>query len=118
MTGALYILKDKVPVEVHDVIEWGQWFETVDRTVAHSIIGETHISTVFLAIEHFGGHLFETMIFGGGGYNLWQQRYYTYDQAEIGHQEAVDMVLDSLNEEKAVDKVTKALLNEFNNPKV
>lgn len=115
--GGLYILKEKIPIEVHDVIEWGQWFETADKHVALSNIGDVRISTVFLGIMHLEGFLFETMIFGGE-HDYYQRRYLTWDEAEEGHQEAVDMVLDSLNEEIAVDKITESLLKEFNDPKV
>ncbi len=55
-------------------------------------IGETHISTVFLMIDHgYAGYLsvppilFETMVFGGE-YDDWCNRYCTWDEAQAGHQ--------------------------------
>lgn len=91
-----YILKDKVPVEVFDLSEWGMWFETNSRIVASDMIRGVHISTVFLGLDHnytLEGPpiLFETMIFGGM-YNQYQQRYRTYEGAEGGHKKAVQMV--------------------------
>ena len=52
------------------------------------------VSTVFLAIDHaFGGGppiLFETMIFGGNREDIYMKRYCTWDEAEDGHQEALE----------------------------
>ena len=89
-----YILKDKTPVPISNVVEWAMWFQLADadgsRVVGNWTFGDTHISTVFLGIDHqFGGGppmLFETMIFGGtqAGY---QARYSTWDEAQEGHME-------------------------------
>jgi predicted DNA-binding transcriptional regulator AlpA len=52
------------------VLTWARWFETAERTVASDHVGDVHVSTVFLALDHnFGLEgppvLWETMIFGG-----------------------------------------------------
>ena len=64
-----YILKDHVPVLEDDLLKWGRWFETADRTVARTRIKNIEISTVFLGLDHAFGQgnplLFETMVFGG-----------------------------------------------------
>lgn len=87
-----YILEGKEPKLVEDVLEWGRWFETADRKVAGTKIGEVEVSTVFLGLDNsFGGGipiLFETMMFGGE-YNGYQERYATWEEAEKGHKEAV-----------------------------
>lgn len=55
-------------------------------------IGEVHVSTVFLRLNHGYGETpvwFETMIFGGE-HDQWQDRYTTYDEAEAGHKHVVE----------------------------
>jgi len=93
----LYILKNKIPVPVADVLDWGRWFEKANRKVAMTFISDSvYVSTVFLGIDHNFGYfankplLFETMIFGGhcDGY---QRRYATWAGAEYGHKRAVAM---------------------------
>lgn len=95
-----YILKDKEPVPVDDIIEWAKWFETADdeRQVDLTVvdIGE-EASTVFTGLEYrlFGDGpplLFETMVFGGG-YDGETWRYSTWDEAEAGHKKVVERVM-------------------------
>lgn len=96
----LYILKDRTPILVEDVAEWGKWFETADKQIALDEFDGVRVSTVFLGIETVEGCLFETMIFGGP-MDQQQRRYRTYDEAEQGHQEAVNQVKQALVEEAA-----------------
>jgi hypothetical protein len=127
-----YILEGKTPVKVSDVIEWGTWFETANRTIFFSEIGRFHVSTVFLGIDHSCGGvapvLFETAIIIHPGDALLTSfkdieirivcRYSTYDEAEQGHYEAVDSILDQLNREKEIDREVDSLLKEVNLPKL
>ena len=95
-----YILVDGKAVLEPDMLKWGIWFETANRIVAQTKIGQVKVSTVFLGMDHnFCGNglpiLFETMIFGlpkifGDGEPC--VRYSTIDEAKIGHNEAVDAV--------------------------
>jgi hypothetical protein len=92
MTGK-YILEGKMPKLVEDVLEWGRWFETADRHVAKTVLPNgVKVSTVFLGLDHSfsGGQpiLFETMIFGGE-HDQYQERYHTWEKAELGHKRAV-----------------------------
>lgn len=91
-----YILDGKTPVPVNNLAKWGEWFETANRAVAKTTIGDLEISTVFLGLDHnFNppglGHdntpiLFETMVFGSNGeVGNYTQRYSTWEQAETGH---------------------------------
>ncbi len=96
----LYILKGRIPIPTEDAEEWGKWFETADRQIAVDELDGVRVSTVFLGIEHYEGCLFETMVFGGP-LDQNQQRYRTYDEAEIGHQEIVAQVQQTLVEEYA-----------------
>jgi hypothetical protein len=100
-----YILAGHVPVRCESVQEWGQWFETHDRKVGHTVISDTvYVSTVFLGIDHsFGADgplLFETMIFGGE-HDQWQDRYETWAEAEAGHHKAVALATGLTNGDEA-----------------
>ncbi len=86
-----YILDGRTPVPA-DLLKWARWFETADRQVAHDLIGDISVSTIFvgLDISPTGGPplVFETMIFGGGlSHSEW--RYATWEEAEAGHREAL-----------------------------
>jgi len=63
--------------------------------VALDNIGDIKISTVFLGINHQCDDgppiLFETMVFGNDQYD-YQQRYSTWEEAQVGHQDAVKFV--------------------------
>ena len=88
-----YILKDKKIIPV-DLMTWAKWFETDERVIKQTKIGDVKISTIFLGIEH--GYedgkplLFETMIFGGD-HDQYQERYTSYEDAENGHEKAVTL---------------------------
>lgn len=91
-----YILKDGVPIPESDLLTWAKWLESEDnRRVAYTEIGDARISTVFLGVDHaFGGGapvLFETMVFGGS-LDEHMQRYYTLEEAMIGHERIVEAV--------------------------
>ena len=88
-----YILEGHTPKLMNNLIEWAMWFETADCCVAQTTLPKgVRVSTVFLGLDHsFGGGkpiLFETMIFGGK-YNDYQERYSTWEEAEVGHKKAV-----------------------------
>lgn len=97
MRTGQYILKDREPVQCEDMHEWGAWISKPEnKRVLRTDIGDVFVSTVFLGIDHAFGEgapvLFETMIFGGE-HDQYQERYCTWDEAEKGHQEAVNLVL-------------------------
>lgn len=93
-----FILVDKVAVEESDLMKWGKWMEKKNaRRVASTKLDDgTHISTVFLGLNHnFDDEgpplLFETMVFlkDGKGGEDYMERYTTYKEAESGHKKAV-----------------------------
>jgi len=93
-----YVLDaDNRPVAVDDFEQWAEFIETGNRTVGMTqITSEIMVSTVFLGLDHrFRGGgpplLFETMVFGGP-LDQAQQRYASYDDAEIGHKAMVRTV--------------------------
>lgn len=94
-----YILKGREPVKatIEEVVarwiekdkngEKPQVTEQICRTILHDDI---LVSTVFLSVKHHNG-LFETMVFRGK-HDEKQWRYWTYDEAEKGHQKIVEMI--------------------------
>lgn len=91
-----YTLDGKTPVAEPDILVWAKWFEKADRSVKKTKLpGFIEVSTVFLGNDHsfFGGPpmLFETMIFGGE-HDGYQERYSTWEDAEAGHQRAIELV--------------------------
>ena len=102
METGKYILINKIPIPEPDIIKWSKWIESswdkppgFGRRVAETSIGEIRVSTVFLCIDHgFIGSspiLFETLVFGGtiDGY---MNRYYTWEEAKLGHRRIVRKV--------------------------
>ena len=100
-----YILKDKKPVPIADLLEWAKAFGAMaGRRVAEdfvrrekgNIVGKIHVSTVFLGIDHQWGDgpplLFETMVFGDCALDESQERYSTWEEAEAGHRAWVERV--------------------------
>jgi len=90
-----YILDSKGnPKEEDDLIVWAKWFESADRTVKKTVVGEVAVSTVFYGyirltgLDHsFDGKvptLYETMIFGGE-YDGEQERCATKEEAKAQH---------------------------------
>jgi hypothetical protein len=86
-----WVLEGQTPVPEPDLLRWGRWFESGERTVARTWVRGGCVSTVFLGLNHnfFGSGpplLFESMLFvdgDAGGEDL--ERYSTWSQAEAGH---------------------------------
>ena len=98
-----FILNGKRPEACADLMRFARWFETADRRVNQTNIGEIRVSTVFLGFDHnWNGKgapvLFETMCFveGDAGDTLPFNRYRTWEEAEAGHAEAV-MICEAVN---------------------
>lgn len=79
--------------------EWNALFDTAEankkRYVAYDVIGAFEVSTVFIGFDwHFrrenNPFVFETMIFDKGNQGLYTNRYPTWEEAEKGHQEAIN----------------------------
>jgi hypothetical protein len=95
-----YILDGHTPVPCDDLDTWAQFVEQGTRRVAFDqVTPEVRVSTIFLALDHdfsFEDHppiLFETMVFGGA-LNHFQERYCTWDEAELGHQAILANVIE------------------------
>lgn len=87
-TDGKYILVDGEVVEEHDLLKWGQWFETGERKIEITGRDGVKVSTVFLGLDHSFGEgpplLFETMVFGGS-HDQDMDRYSTIEEAKAGH---------------------------------
>jgi len=90
-----YILDGKKPKECDDFFEWSTFMREANRVVDSIYIGDVHVSTVFLGLDHSWGSgrplLFETMIFGGE-HSEYQERYCDWNSAVVGHAYAVSLV--------------------------
>lgn len=91
-----YLLDDGQVTTTDDLMAWAQWFETADRRVAVTQVGEYEVSTVFLGIDHnFSGDgepvLYETMVFLDG-HGTDSERYTTREEAIVGHNRMVKRV--------------------------
>lgn len=96
-----YVLDDNKKAIPATLEEWSAMFEKNDRKIAFDVLGDYEVSTVFLGLDHnyFGGEplIFETMIFCKDqelDQSCW--RYSTYEQALVGHQEALNLVKGKL----------------------
>lgn len=93
-----YILECKTPKPIADISEWGKWMQSANRVLKKTdLFNDITVSTVFLGIDYdfFGGIpiLFETMIFGGE-YDGYCERYATWEEAEQGHEEAINLIFE------------------------
>lgn len=97
MENLYYILEGRTAKPVDSAIEWAAYYEHMDRSVKKTKLPNCEVSTVFLGINHRHGQgepiLFETMIFGGEHDN-YCERYSTLDEAEAGHQKAIELVFE------------------------
>lgn len=94
-----YILNEhREAVLCPDADAWLMWMATHDRVVAKTEIGQKLLSTVFLAINHQWGDgpplLFETIFFNEEAECLEMQRYSTWAEAELGHMEWTEKLLE------------------------
>lgn len=86
-----YILEDKKPVPEENYRKWLDWMNTADLKVKHDRLPDgTEVSTVFLGVGK-PHRLFQTIV-AGGKYNGHLRHYATWEQAEAGHQETIEMI--------------------------
>ncbi len=117
--------RDVVPCKFS---EWCEEFESLRRFRFQTWIGTRHdgfnVSTIFLGLDHrFGGGgppiVFESMIFHGYEWSaflkgtfhnsVWQDRYCTYDDAELGHWRAVGMARRAWTRSKRIGRARRRL---------
>ena len=80
-----------------------EWFRLRDepgprnRRVGLTKVGGYEVSTVFLMLDHQFGDgppvLWETMVFGEGPWDQWQDRYTSKADAEAGHKRIVEAIM-------------------------
>lgn len=93
------------PMPESELIRWGKWLETAEvsgrRIVGDTTIGVFHVRTIFGGCDNNwdGGIpvLFETRVTEGGERrDLFLRRYETWVQAEVGHEEVCQGILDDI----------------------
>ncbi len=103
-----YILNGRETVPVKGALDWAKWKQgSADFIVRLTKVRKAEVSTVFLCVDHswgLGGRplLFETMYFGSGipdELSEFQDRYCTYDEAEAGHERAVEQLAKAIGAE-------------------
>lgn len=89
-------LVDRRAIPVADLIEWAIWFESAECQVAITLLDDVMVSTIFLGMDHQHGEgdplLFETMVFVGDGVHDRMNRYFIWEEAEVGHYEIVGAI--------------------------
>lgn len=103
MKPIYYVLDGKEVRTVKSPLEWGRWYAENDRHVAQTHVDHFFVSTVFLGLDHGWRDevlLFETMVFDGDGETIdWGglqcRRYATWAQAEAGHIEFVECLMQA-----------------------
>lgn len=102
-----YYLNEDHSYRPCSLMEWASQLDTLTKTdkkhVADEVIEGVRVSTVWLGLDHnyFGGRplLFETMVFNAEGSDIYCERYTTWEQAESGHNKAVEWVKDGCKDE-------------------
>jgi hypothetical protein len=93
MRHEYYRLDGKAVVPCNQ-LEWSRRFKLKNRIVAQTYVGDVHVSTVFIGLDHSWGDgpplLFETMIFGGP-HDGYQKRCSTWQEAEGMHSQAMKL---------------------------
>lgn len=92
-----YILDENRNIIEADLNTWASWFGTADKHVKIDNINEIIISTVFLGLDYAYSfqhtpQIFETMVFDKDGKDTYMTRYDTWEEAEAGHEAAVEWV--------------------------
>ena len=96
---AHYMLEGKTPILCDDIDVWAEWFFSADGLrdgrVAFTELTGYRIVTSFIGLDHasrFDGHplLFRTAIYNEDSEEIGERYYHTWDEAELGHNEAVE----------------------------
>ena len=107
-----YKLDENKNVKPCTAAQWAQQLEDMrsnnSKHVADECIGDIRISTVWLGLDHgFNLHnsknyrplVFETMVFkDGNGLECYCRRYSTWEEAELGHERAIQWVREGCKE--------------------
>lgn len=97
-----YILDENRNAVPATTLEWAKQLEEMRGThtkhVGDDIVDGKRISTVWFGLDHQWDDngkplIFETMIFNKNGFSeIYMDRYSTWDEAEEGHQKAIEWV--------------------------
>ena len=111
-----YYLNDDHTYKPCSLMEWAAQVEKLwkkdGKHVADEMVNHKRVSTIWLGVDHnfieIGPPLlFETMVFDEvekGGYTIYTDRYTTWEQAEEGHEKAIQWVLDGCEDDLSFEK--------------
>ena len=88
-----YIMEGHSPV-ICGRLTWCKWFGKANRTVKDTYVGNVHVSTVFMGIDHLGvvpPKVFETAVYKCD-LHLKTIRHSTWTEALIGHDDMVKKI--------------------------
>lgn len=99
-----YVLEGHKPKRAKDALAWERWQadHSPDRRVALDYVEGVMVSTVFLGLDHrMPGDrkpvLFETLVRGEGSpLDQECERYSTWEEAEAGHREMVQRMVEAM----------------------
>lgn len=89
-----YKLTDDKKLVACPFAEWAEWFETINRQVDITEVGDLVVSTVFLGYS-VNDNVFETALFEKGEFLEVHDRYPTWNEAVQGHKDAVTDLMKS-----------------------
>lgn len=111
-----YILDENSnPVLCDNPTEWGQWFETGERRVRVTQVGNVIVSTVFLGLDHSFANrhgdpiLYETMIFRLDGDKEDSVRWNTREDSIKGH----EMMVRSMYKKQTDERGQPCIVQQF-----
>lgn len=93
----MYRLKGKRVVPVRRLLDWSHAFESKERFLFESAVGDQRVTTIFIGIDALHGlsvtppRLFETGVFDGKRW-FTVARYATWKRAKKGHNRTVYFV--------------------------
>ena len=99
--SVLFVLKNKIAIACNDSLEWAKFMATPARVVDRTEIDGIVVSTIFLGVDYnFIGVgdplLFETLVFMPDKNTGQMDRYFTWGEAEEGHQVMVKIIREQL----------------------
>ena len=93
-----YIMQNMRPRRA-EFFEHAAWYETHDRTIDRTRVGDVLVVTVFCGVDRGDGYgmplIFETLV-SGGAFDGETRLYATLGEAKRGHHDIVDAVLADL----------------------
>jgi hypothetical protein len=104
-----YVLDGHKPIRAKSVIEYANCLASDEKQVAKTLFDKTTVSTAFIGFNHASPWnecepiVFETMVFGGD-FDRHCLRYSSWEEAEKGHADIVDFLLEYNLDKKKIEE--------------